>query len=146
MSRATRTRCRNLLRAALAAWVPAVGIDRLDSSGDNVHPCCTKCNMMKRSWSLDEFLEQMGYIYAHTWTRPLNDVGDVPLTTLGKLRVPVHVTVEGESMIFPNGTTFSTVSGLPRRGWPEVPIREYREQQVEPEVAHRIISRLVSGY
>ncbi|KAL6745254.1 hypothetical protein V8C86DRAFT_2984016 [Haematococcus lacustris] len=135
----------------LCGRCPAVGIDRFDSKGvyspDNVNPCCTTCNIMKQTWSLKEFLAQMAHIYAHTWTKPLNDVGDVPLTMLGKCaRVPVRVTVEGESMIFPSASTLDRLTGVGQDGWDEVPIREYREQQVEPEVAHRIISRLISGY
>ncbi|GFH06448.1 hypothetical protein HaLaN_01079 [Haematococcus lacustris] len=40
-------------------------------------------------------------------------------------------------------TPNSALTGASKRGWAEVPIREYREQQVQPEVAHRIISALI---
>ncbi|KAL6757619.1 hypothetical protein V8C86DRAFT_2435349 [Haematococcus lacustris] len=117
----------------LCGRCPALGIDRLDSSGDytpiNARPCCTTCNMMKNAWSLEDFLAHMTYIQAHTRTWTLSDVGDVPLMVIGNIRVPVRVTVDGEDIIFPSGYTLHTVSGLPSKGWTEVPTREYREQQ-----------------
>lgn len=45
------------------------GIDRLDSSKgyvlDNCVPCCTTCNYMKRTLSVDEFYNQIKSIYEH---------------------------------------------------------------------------------
>ena len=47
----------------------ASGIDRLDNSLgytlDNCVPCCTKCNMMKKTMSYTEFREHVFDIYYH---------------------------------------------------------------------------------
>lgn len=46
-----------------------IGIDRIDSKGgytrDNVRPCCTKCNMMKYTYSEQEFISHMQKIIKH---------------------------------------------------------------------------------
>jgi hypothetical protein len=51
------------------------GIDRVDSKrgyhADNCVPCCTKCNLMKGSLSVSEFIEQVARIHAHTKTKDL---------------------------------------------------------------------------
>ena len=45
------------------------GIDRIDSDGpysnDNTTTCCTTCNLMKRTLSLDKFKAQIVKIYEH---------------------------------------------------------------------------------
>lgn len=45
------------------------GIDRIDSSKgyvfDNCVPCCTMCNYMKQSYTIDNFLDQVKKIYQH---------------------------------------------------------------------------------
>lgn len=42
--------------------IPTIGIDRIDSDGsyniENVVPCCTTCNYMKKSLKQDTFFEQ----------------------------------------------------------------------------------------
>lgn len=47
-----------------------VGIDRIDSDGDyesdNVQPCCTTCNLMKRALSHDAFIKHITLIYSKT--------------------------------------------------------------------------------
>lgn len=52
------------------------GIDRLDSSvgynWDNVVSCCTKCNLMKNVFGLDEFKEQVSKIYYNLLVREVN--------------------------------------------------------------------------
>lgn len=44
-----------------------IGIDRIDSLGGyeegNVVPCCTTCNMMKRTMSVDDFFSHIKRIY-----------------------------------------------------------------------------------
>ncbi len=46
-----------------------IGIDRRDNSDgytlDNAVPCCTKCNMMKYTYSTEEFLEHVAKIYEY---------------------------------------------------------------------------------
>jgi len=45
------------------------GIDRVDNSigyiDSNVVPCCSKCNYMKNSFTISEFLEHIQQIYVH---------------------------------------------------------------------------------
>lgn len=52
------------------------GIDRVDNrlgyTAENCAPCCTKCNLMKRSWPVDEFLDHIRKIANHHAT------GDCP--------------------------------------------------------------------
>lgn len=49
---------------------PAFGIDRIDSSKpyslDNTKPCCATCNYMKKDLALEDFLEHISHIRAHT--------------------------------------------------------------------------------
>ena len=44
-----------------------IGVDRIDSLDsyniDNIQPCCTTCNLMKRAMSNDTFLKQIARIY-----------------------------------------------------------------------------------
>jgi 5-methylcytosine-specific restriction endonuclease McrA len=47
----------------------STGIDRIDSNGDytidNCQPCCQQCNLMKFTYSTDEFIKQVKRIYKH---------------------------------------------------------------------------------
>lgn len=45
------------------------GVDRVDNclgyTADNVVPCCSACNLMKRSWTTEEFLVHIKKIYEY---------------------------------------------------------------------------------
>lgn len=49
--------------------IKAKGIDRINSSlgyiKSNCLPCCTKCNMMKYTYSKKEFISHVGKIFNH---------------------------------------------------------------------------------
>lgn len=49
------------------------GIDRIDSSKgytkDNCVPCCSKCNKMKNTYSMEEFLEHIQKIYNFSFNK-----------------------------------------------------------------------------
>lgn len=49
------------------------GIDRIDSTEgytiDNCVPCCSKCNLMKNTFSKDEFLEHIAKIYQFNFNK-----------------------------------------------------------------------------
>ena len=51
---------------------PSNGLDRLDNfkgyTLDNVVPCCSKCNYMKKKMNILEFIDQVTNIYKH-WNR-----------------------------------------------------------------------------
>lgn len=46
-----------------------IGVDRIDSSEgytvDNSQPCCPKCNMMKYTYSIEEFLKHIDKIHKY---------------------------------------------------------------------------------
>lgn len=46
-----------------------IGIDRIDNNKgytiENSNPCCTVCNMMKKTMTLDEFMSHINKIYKH---------------------------------------------------------------------------------
>lgn len=56
----------------------ANGIDRIKNENgykiDNVITCCTKCNMMKKTLSYEEFLEHVFDIYLHFNTKDYNNI------------------------------------------------------------------------
>ena len=70
---------------------PALGIDRLDSTGhyvaDNVAPCCSSCNYFKKDLSPIEIKTHITYIYNHTAMWGLGE--DKLISNLGKEQVPV---------------------------------------------------------
>lgn len=70
------------------------GIDRVDSDGDytidNVRPCCSPCNFMKKHLALDEFKKHLQYVLTHTATWVLKDVSNMS-TIIGKNRQPISV-------------------------------------------------------
>ncbi|KAL6753706.1 hypothetical protein V8C86DRAFT_3139724 [Haematococcus lacustris] len=142
----------------LCGQSPAFGIDRVDSSSpytpENTRSCCTICNVMKNIWPLPGFLEHIQFIQAHTQHWLLHDDNDLPMLSFGGLRVPVRVTVGGQSLIFPSAKTVRTMTGKraitrhTKTGKTvkaiEAPVRAYREQRVELEVARHVILALRS--
>jgi hypothetical protein len=65
--------------------LPALGIDRVNSSDDytasSCRPCCsTYCNYMKCDWDLADFLGHIRRVYLHTEQWVIRDVGDFPIT------------------------------------------------------------------
>lgn len=91
---------------------PALGIDRIDSSGDytqeNSRPCCSDCNYMKSDHPLETFKHHAALIAKHTATWVLRDVVDLPLKVCGgKCREPVIATDQdtGNRLVFPSMNT-----------------------------------------
>lgn len=90
---------------------PSFGIDRVDSSGqytiDNVKPCCTTCNYMKKHIALHDFLEHVNYIWYHTSHWIIRDImkNNVIVASTGSIRQPVAMTpLDGKmiKMVFPS--------------------------------------------
>lgn len=54
-----------------------LGIDRMDSSigyvPDNVAPCCWKCNDMKGTLTMEQFMNQVSKIYMCDWTKDIQE-------------------------------------------------------------------------
>ncbi|KAJ9514238.1 hypothetical protein QJQ45_012253 [Haematococcus lacustris] len=127
----------------LCGQSPAFGIDRVDASSpytpENTRSCCTTCNLMKCSWTLPGFLDHIQFIQAHTQHWLLLDDKDLPTTHLRGRRVPVRVTVGGQSLIFPSANTLRTMAGKTRKAVRAVkaPFRAYREQRVVLEAARQ---------
>ncbi|KAJ9516322.1 hypothetical protein QJQ45_001053 [Haematococcus lacustris] len=142
----------------LCGQSPAFGIDRVDASSpytpENTRSCCTICNVMKNIWPLPKFLKHIKYIQAHTQHWLLHDDKDLPMLSFGGLRVPVRVTVGGQSLIFPSAKAVYTMTGKraisrhTKTGKTvkavEAPVRAYREQRVVLEVARQFILALRS--
>ncbi|KAJ9516842.1 hypothetical protein QJQ45_027257 [Haematococcus lacustris] len=142
----------------LCGQSPAFGIDRVDASSpytpENTRSCCTICNVMKNIWPLPGFLEHIQFIQAHTQHWLLLDDKDLPMLSFGGLRVPVRVTVGGQSLIFPSAKAVLTMTGKraisrhTKTGKTvkavEAPVRAYREQRVVLEVARQFILALRS--
>lgn len=92
---------------------PAFGIDRVDPrkgyTQDNIRPCCsTHCNYMKKDMDLDDFLQHIAYVNAHTAFWVIGDTADLPLVTYGTLvREPVSILDDNgmSMMIFPSFMT-----------------------------------------
>ncbi|KAL6750951.1 hypothetical protein V8C86DRAFT_3142929 [Haematococcus lacustris] len=134
----------------LCGQSPAFGIDRVDANSpytpENTRSCCTTCNLMKCRWTLPGVLDHIQFIQAHTQHWLLRDDKDLPTTNLRGRRVPVRVTVGGQSLIFPSAYALRTMTGKTRKAVRAVkaPFRAYREQRVVLEAARQVILALRS--
>ncbi len=94
---------------------PALGIDRIDSTGDytvdNVKPCCSSCNYFKKDMSPIEIKTHVAYINAHTAMWGLGE--DKLISNLGKEQVPVAAYDSDGTMkmMFPSVSTAARMIG-----------------------------------
>lgn len=116
---------------------PAFAIDRVDSdknyTKENVVPCCTVCNSMKKDLSLEELRFRVAKVVEHTKLWALGDFRDDDLTDAGRKKkfLKVHAG-DGKYVVFPSNNL--NIGGKKRliKGDPATP-REFWEQVVTPE-------------
>lgn len=98
---------------------PAFGIDRFDSSigyvADNVRPCCSKCNYVKKDWPYADVIGHVDKVYAYTRFWVLDDVNMMPLKTFtGTPCQPialVSATTQKVVIVFPSKSKASSLTG-----------------------------------
>ncbi|KAJ1431811.1 hypothetical protein B484DRAFT_418375 [Ochromonadaceae sp. CCMP2298] len=147
-------------KCAYCGRSPASGIDRKDSSvhytPGNTCACCTECNFMKNSLSVEEFERQISNIYRHTayWVMP--DVSRLPLTLYGETRQPVAVLMDnGIKVIFPSAKCAALITGVTAYfigrdlsegvlgdKWRYATAKEYRSQDLSADDCRSMIERL----
>ncbi len=135
----------------LCGRAPALGIDRIDSTGEyvtsNCRPCCVQCIHMKKDSTLEAFLGHMARIDARTSTLTLSDFSGASK--------PVAVLNRDASvcMLFPSVTRAATLLGLSPsaisqaigsrlccgRRWRYATLAEYNSQSL----SHGAVSELI---
>lgn len=101
--------------------LPALGIDRVNSSDDYIvsscRPCCSVyCNYMKCDWELADFLAHIRRVYLHTMHWVLRDITSFPIRgNTERARVPVmcvSVYPTAAFVVFSSMWVASTVMGV----------------------------------
>jgi 5-methylcytosine-specific restriction endonuclease McrA len=138
-------------RCYLCARSPALGIDRVDSTGDytvaNSRSCCSSCNYLKKDMKLEDFLEHVAHVARFTSDVPLPaDLDDKPLQLInGHTQVSARWRGPcGLELIFPSrGIAHDAGATSKKMRFEEATPREYRQQNVAPAEAERIIRRML---
>lgn len=95
----------------LCGHLPSLGIDQMDSSlgyhEDNVRPCCSTCNYLKKDIPHNALLTHVAYIGAHTAEWVLHDEPTYLVTANGRKNTPIAaLDDEGNVLaVFPSSGT-----------------------------------------
>ena len=129
---------------------PSFAVDRIDSdknyTKDNVAPCCTVCNTMKKDMNVEELNFRVAKIVEHTAAWVLGDFRDKTLKDAGRPKKFLRVDAGGgRSVVFPSnrlnlgGKRSMFFKGTPATPW------EFWEQEVTPEDCRGALERRLTG-
>jgi hypothetical protein len=129
---------------------PALGIDRVDSTGEytinNCKSCCMLCNFMKKDWTLDEFLGHASRVYNHTSMWMLGDTSNTLNFVTGPRQPIAAFDQDGKMLIvFPSQATADRVCGTGAKcgiSWSNVDISVYKTQYIDSENALILLKKL----
>jgi hypothetical protein len=129
---------------------PSLGIDRVDSTKEytieNCKSCCTLCNLMKKDWTLDEFLGHVSRVFNHTQMWMLGETSNT-LTCVTGPRQPIAAFDQDDKMliVFPSQATANRVCGKGKKHgifWRNVGISVYKTQHIHLENALVVLKKL----
>ena len=128
---------------------PSFSIDRVDSdknyTKENVAPCCTICNKMKKDMSVEELYFRVAKIVENTKHWVPRDFRDATWTDAGRPKKFLRVdSGNGRSVIFPSNRLLLGHKSLLLKGTPATP-REFWEQDVTGEDCLGALERRLDG-